>query len=352
MPLVTMMSVSARQNSTGLTPQVVIDTILEEFHRRKYNNDDGDAVVVAAAHTNKKMSRNQGSGEPSTSASGTSKQDVKCFFCKKKGHYKRDCRFRKKALSEKDGKQDSKQANAAVEDKPVAFAVITGNAALRGTIKENIDVFNSAASCHMTPRKDRFVSFKELKPPKTIRVADEMTIQATDVGQMHIHLPNGDNTTPVVLNEVLYSEDLAFTLISLTKLDKVGYSALLKNEKCTLFNDDGKTLGCIAMDANRLYAVRDQGEFAAAMLKTYTIDEIHAWLGHIGEGAIKRLLKEGTVSRLKVDKKSKFTFCKACAEAKASKEPVPTERKGTRCRVRIRYAEYRESNRDREVYKK
>jgi len=53
-------------------------------------------------------------------------------------------------------------------------------------------------------------------------------------------------------------------------------------------------------------------------------------LGHISPKAILKLTKDGAVLGLDIDPKSKSSFCRACAEAKGSKEPVPKVRAGPR----------------------
>ncbi|KIK76735.1 hypothetical protein PAXRUDRAFT_43611, partial [Paxillus rubicundulus Ve08.2h10] len=50
--------------------------------------------------------------------------------------------------------------------------------------------------------------------PKPIKVADGRTLSATGRGDIIIELPKGQERTSITLRDVLYTPDIAFTLIS------------------------------------------------------------------------------------------------------------------------------------------
>jgi hypothetical protein len=96
----------------------------------------------------------------------------------------------------------------------------------------------------------------------------------TGIGGMKITIPNRNRTVDVTLNNILYSPDLAFTLISLSQCDKSGYSAMLKDKKCTISNPHGKLVGIVPMSNDGLYKVEHKWVMANAV-KKLLIDEVH-----------------------------------------------------------------------------
>jgi hypothetical protein len=86
-------------------------------------------------------------------------------------------------------------------------------------------------------------------------VANKTIFNATGIGSMNISIPNGDKMVKVTLTNVLYSPDLSFILISLSRCDKSGYLAILKDKKCTISDPKGKLVGIIPMSNDGLYKV-------------------------------------------------------------------------------------------------
>ena len=103
---------------------------------------------------------------------------------------------------------------------------------------------------------------------------------------MRIGIPNGKTTMHVMLKNILYCPDLAFTLISLMHCDAAGYLVLLKNQKCVIRDAKGMTLGQIPV-SNGLYKVEHKHTAATANVtrKSLTLDELHHRMGHISPQA-------------------------------------------------------------------
>jgi len=98
-----------------------------------------------------------------------------------------------------------------------AFTVTTTQAmsqypnSYKGT---EINVYDLAASTHMSPDRHRFTEFREI-PPRSITAADKVIFNATGTGTMRIATPNGDKMSYITLTNVLYCKDLVFTLVLL-----------------------------------------------------------------------------------------------------------------------------------------
>jgi Pol polyprotein, beta-barrel domain len=92
---------------------------------------------------------------------------------------------------------------------------------------------------------------------------DKTVFKATGMGNMRLGIPDGKTTTHITLKDVLYCPDLAFTLISLTRCDAAGFSVLLKDRKCRIWDSRGTLLGQILL-SNGLYTVEHRSMAAAA----------------------------------------------------------------------------------------
>jgi len=100
---------------------------------------------------------------------------------------------------------------------------------------ERVEVYDSGATCHMSPYIDAFTNFEFIEPKK-ISAADNRTFDAIGKGNLHIRIPNGDGFTPVTLRDALYAPSIAFTLISLSRADKAGYTTLIQDGELHLID--------------------------------------------------------------------------------------------------------------------
>jgi hypothetical protein len=240
-PVINSMSMSASFAKVQLEPDTVISNLIDEFERLQVEERQLKAAESALAITKGRGKGNRKDGgkskENRRNANASSSSEVECWKCGEKGHVKFGCRNKAKKNSEKEkssekSKSDDKgaKANTAVENDEYAFtATFAGSVlsrssnSLKGT---EVDIYDSGASSHMSPDRHRFVTFKSI-PPRPIKAADHALFNATGVGTMKITMPNGDATTSVTLQNVLYCQDLAFTLISLSCCDKAGFTVLL-----------------------------------------------------------------------------------------------------------------------------
>jgi hypothetical protein len=82
--------------------------------------------------------------------------------------------------------------------------------------RSNGTILDSGASRHFSPDCSRFLNYQEIKP-EPIRAADGRTFSALGKGDLKIELPNGDQKPTIT----------AFTLMSVSCVDKAGYSLFI-----------------------------------------------------------------------------------------------------------------------------
>jgi Pol polyprotein, beta-barrel domain len=168
----------------------------------------------------------------------------------------------------------------------------------------------------MSPNHHRFTTFKEI-PPQPIAAADKTMFNAVGIGNMSISIPNGTTANQVMVKDVLYCPELAFTLISLAHCDKAGFAVLLRNEHCIIHDPKGATVGKILLK-DGLYKVKHGAHTKTAnpAQMIWSIDELHGQMGHISPHAITNIVTKGIVTGAQLDSKSMLTFCSSCARGK------------------------------------
>ncbi|TFK43041.1 hypothetical protein BDQ12DRAFT_718283 [Crucibulum laeve] len=76
-------------------------------------------------------------------------------------------------------------------------------------------------------------------PPKSLCAANKQNFSAVGVGKMIVNISNGVDILKLQLMEVLYSSEVGYTLVSIGRLDKKGFSATFADGKCIIRNPKG-----------------------------------------------------------------------------------------------------------------
>jgi hypothetical protein len=62
-----------------------------------------------------------------------------------------------------------------------------------------------------------------------------------------------------------------------------------------------------------------------------TINELHRALGHVVQGTVKYVVKQGLIEGVELDSASTPEFCDACMKAKGMRQPFPEETMNRAC---------------------
>ena len=197
------MSTTVALTNVALTPDTVIRLITDEYDRRVLKAgkqaEGQDEALTADANKKKK-----------------SKRDIECFNCKKRGHVKADC-WAKGGGKEGQGPKRKGQDGAASADQQQqqsqpdmeAWAAIEevseeeqNQSHLASEPRTESELYDSGASCHMSPFRQQFVSYRPI-PPRPIMAADKRIFFAEGMGDLRIRVPNGESFTPVILRDAL-----------------------------------------------------------------------------------------------------------------------------------------------------
>jgi Zinc knuckle len=173
-------------------------------------------------------------------------------------------------------------------------------------------LYNSRCTQHISPFHEDFTNFSEIFPG-TFHTANKQSFNATGRGKMVINVPIGTNFSKLQLTEVLYSLEVGYTLISIRKLDKKGFSATFSGGKCTICGPDGRCVGKVSKSGRGLYKVQhERGEKANIVKETLTLYMLHQRLKHIFPQAAKKLVDRGFVTGMQLETTSNADlFCES-----------------------------------------
>ena len=137
-------------------------------------------------------------------------------------------------------------------------------------------------------------------------------------------LPNGiHKLTRITLKEVYYSPIMAFTLISVSCVDRAGFSLLIKGGICEIRTSASNTIGRIPQ-VRGLYRISDTNSSSRPIHtanvsdKQISINELHKRMGHVNHEDLRRMVEKGMITRINLDMSSKPDFCESCVKAKAT----------------------------------
>ena len=149
------------------------------------------------------------------------------------------------------------------------------------------------------------------------------------MGDLHIELPNGSDKTKVIFKNAIHALEMAFTLISISRLNKAGYSIIFTKGMCTMKNPTSQIIATIP-NSDGLYKIAspiatDTKNMANIASGKMSLSQAHRKLGHILYSAIKHAISQGFIAGIELDPESKPDFCDACAKAKLAHQPFPKE---------------------------
>ncbi len=273
------------------------------------------------------------------------KRQVECFHCHKKGHVRSKCwakgggnegggpqRKKKEDASQAEEKKDEPEAWAAIEEMggqadEMSSSIVTGHTpaqAAQSTPAGTCELYDSGATHHMSPFRDRFKSYHKI-PPRVITAADKRVFYTVGLRDLEIEVPNGTCPTLILLKDVLHAPDMGLTIVSISRIAKARYSVTFKDNICQIQDKADKVVGMIPATHNGLYKVE---RVCAAIVLEERIDlkMLHRHLAHIAPDAIRKMVRDRVIEGIDLVDDGSVFICEACKQAKATRKEIRKER--------------------------
>ena len=323
---------SARLGSVTLTPIIVQEIVLDEYERRAAKNPKNTSQDEAFSADSQKKK----------------KRDVECHNCHKRGHVKAEC-WAKGGGQEGQGPkrksraqggaaavaEDQLEAWAVVEEVDEEWAMVEGvdeegqeYVAAAGSARTNAGVetelYDSGASRHMSPFRDRFVSYRTITP-RAITAADKRVFYAIGEGDLRVEVPNGKSSTSVLLRDALHAPDMGLTVVSISRITGAGHTVSFEGKSCKIRNQAGVLIGDIPASASGLYKV-EHAYAAIDSLEKVDLPTLHRRLGHIAGDTIRSLFRNNLIDGIELLDDGTPLLYDSCQHAKFTRKPIKKER--------------------------
>lgn len=292
--------IMALENSNmKLSSEMVKSKLLQETQRREERSGEAERSVEASALIAKKA--------------------IRCFKCKKLGHYKKNCPTNTKI-----------KHNPNQEKKPKDALL----SALAVNVHQDKWYLDSGATNHMCNRKDIMREYVSVKPLE-VYVANGQKLSTVGRGNVLVRLRNCEKT----ISNVYYVPNLTTNLLSVSELTRKGYRVVFNNKQCKILGTNSKVVATASF-TNGVYQLDTVGGSEIAMNSSVepgvcgesqeacsgqaakvTQDLWHKRLGHLNHRSMY-LMKNGMVTGMHFEN-TNYQNCIACIEGKQCKLPFP-----------------------------
>jgi len=157
-----------------------------------------------------------------------------------------------KVTTPEEGETD---VGTAVRSGGLAAAVITQVEREKPT---HIKLYDSGATCHISPYRDNFITYQKLDPLLYLNAANCQQFPAIGAGKIVVSVPNGDGHSSLTLDDVLHAPSVGYTLVSLGALDRLGHHMTIGDGYLVIYSQAGESLARITHSPRGLYRCYDR----------------------------------------------------------------------------------------------
>jgi transposase InsO family protein len=237
--------------------------------------------------------------------------DAECFYCKGKGHWKRNCR--KYLEDKKNGNVPSSSGIHVIE--------------INVTSSFSNWILDTGSCAHICRNVQALKNRRTLKKGEVqLYVGNGASVAAVAVGSVDLHLPSG---LVLELNNVYSVPSISKNIISASCLDMSDFSIVIKNNSCSIYKNGLFYGSCNLIDG--LYVLdleRQVLNINNKRIKTCQESMTQIWhhrLGHINERRMHMMREAGLLGQFDFES---VDTCESCLLGKMTKAPF--SKKGER----------------------
>lgn len=273
--------------------------------------EQGESAHMATQGKKRKPFNKKKGKKPMAPQADIKKDSIMCFFCKKKGHAKKECAGFKKWMDDKGN--------------PISLVCYESNMA---NVNLNTWWIDSGSTIHIT---NSLQGFQNLRKPvgseQSILSGNKIGSRVEAIGTCNLVLSSG---FILKLEKTFYVPSFSRNLISVSRLVPFGFSFTFSDKYFNLYNKSECVGNGILSDG--LYCLNLQSDTTNDVMhvhagtKRCVMNENsstlwHRRLGHISINRIKRLVKDGVLNTLDF---TDFNTCVDCIKGKHTSKSKKT----------------------------
>jgi len=184
------------------------------------------------SNNNNLSSSNRSSYSSKDDVNTTNLRKVRCFYCKKLGHLKRDCKFYKNHMQASNIVHDDRHRieNISLNNRMDIEQIVVFSEFVDPDDHNNTIILDTGANKHLFKDLNLFNSIVYDYNNKNARVANGTNLRVYGKGEV------------ALLKEVYYAPELVVNIISISYLDMIGLRGEIKNNRFIVIDDKGTLL--------------------------------------------------------------------------------------------------------------
>ncbi|UYV63705.1 hypothetical protein LAZ67_2005372 [Cordylochernes scorpioides] len=249
-------------------------------------------ALMANAYENKQNM--EGKATKSNEKFQKTRETRECYFCHRKGHLAKDCRYAKqKKLKEKEKDETKLKLNSKLSESLISERFNEQD--------EDIWIGDSGATNHITRNASFYTSYKDFPTQQTVKVGSNEKLIAYGSGTITIETCVKGKWQTHYLTDVWYVPNFSRNVMSLqSTLDK-GFEMKMDKKGCKLFKT---TTGEVIVEGKRLpgglygmliTSIKPENAAKVNLAKTQNVNMLQLWherFGHQNKRHVQKWLKE------------------------------------------------------------
>jgi transposase InsO family protein len=260
--------------------QQTLDTLTARLLKEEEMNKQMDSVSMKNSKCDAYFVHGKKQHNPTRKET---KKKGSCNYCKKPGHWFKECRKRKRDMETSSGSAHVTQGVA--------------SASVLIAYESNTDwnqewVADSGATHHMTPRREWFESLEEIPEGCfNINIANKDSLSARGRGSITVEAVVEGRKQTHTLSDVLFVPGLSKNLFSISKAASNGCTAIMTDKQCQIMRDQ-RTIA-VGVKKSNLYRMLFKTQFhtfgcLAEKNPKPTLMTWHNRLAHVNMDLVKR----------------------------------------------------------------
>ncbi len=236
-----------------------------------------------------------------------------CFYCKKPGHFARNCLKKKNDEKEK--------VNQGCEDHEQMFVV-----ALSANDHTTYDwIVHSGATQHMTFEQEWFTTYERISRMRVF-MGDDTILEAIGKGSIKAIMQVGGQLTHTTITQVLHVPKMKNNLILVSKLISEGFKVEFDKDGCKVNDARGVIVPQARRDKNLYFlnvnVLKDMAHVANSLEESAML--WHEKLGHLNMASLKEL--DAMVDGMNLKEVPLHHICERCVKGKHQRTSFPKDR--------------------------